>query len=535
MNPFLGAKWHLAFVALCLVSGAGLFRLKRDEDLEDRLLAACMPLLIYLIAVASVTWVVSASFRDNPWDNGRLLPSVAFLRGLDPYSSLEHGSIQTSVYPPGWVFAFLPAGFSGTPFGALTIGYCLAQAYTLIPSVLLFWRSSRSFRTTIVTFALFFLLLIRIVPLQTCFVPHADAPALGFALISLLLLHASLQDDSRRVRSWLPFFTTGAAWLSVWSKQVMVPLLPAMALLVLVLGGFRPLLRFLGWSALSGGIVAAVSLAAFPAQEVYFNTILLMSRCPWENKLPWNLVYVFYLLQSEVLYLLLFLAIGYVFLSSLGSRTPRDRLREDWVIMGVASMALVPTSLLGRVKVGGNVNTLSPTLFFLLLAVCLLIPAIFSRLNSATTKPGGLRHYKRFLILAALVIGSYWSLDLFHYIKGFGSSFQRTTIRQAYDYLRKKDPGVYFPSMPLTHLMAQGVLYNFSFAIHDRELLAQLPLSQEQKTKYFPEKPRMICWNQSDWGNQYVQSTYFPEYTNKVKIPELSLFRCFTPIPPESR
>ncbi len=529
------ATWHLAAVALSLCAGACVFWFLRKPALEERLLAALLPLLVYLIAATAAAAIGSAGL-DVAWSNARLVPSVAFAKGMSVYSTLEHGPIQTSVYPPAWVIAYLPAAFASSPTAVIVLGHCLAHAYALLPAVAFFWLVSRNVSVTVLAAAVFEFFLYRTGPLQSSYIPHADAPALGFGLTSVLLLCVALRKSPGRARSWMIFLATGMAWLTSWTKQVMVPVLPAMALWVLIAEGFQPLLRFCGWAAASGLIVALSLLAVFPAEGVVFNTILLMKRCPWVGEVPWNLLGVLNELTRESLPLLLLLVVGASVMGALRGRASspgiRDRSRDAWLIASLVALFLVPTSVLGRVKVGGWPNTLSPTIYSLLSAVCLLIPIVY---RTASDGPAGrplVAHVRRFLVLVALVVGFSWSLALFSDLRDRQFSVRNNAAQQAFDYLKRRDPNVYFPVLPLSHLMAQDVLYNYSSSIYDREVLARIPMSKEQAERYFPANPSLVCWTTAQaWGTKYVEERYFARYSVPVPVPELPSFRCLGPVP----
>lgn len=525
------ADWYLAAALISVFLGAGAFRFPRGGVREDRLLTVCLPPLVFLAASTCVIWAASSGVQQATWHNARLLPSLAILKGLNPYSSLKHGSVQTSVYPPVWVLAFLPVGTAKSPGRVIFLGYIVAQCYAMLPALAFFWRSSRNIKITVICFTWFVYALNFTGPLNAGFVPHADAPALGFALAAILLLQAALRSGGGRRESWLHFLSTVAGWCAVGSKQVVAPIFVVMTLVILRAGGWRAVVRFCGWAAASGLLVALVCFSIFPIGDVYFNTIQLMARCPWNGTLPWNLVTVFFELFDASLPVLLFLAAGYgtwYALRGEASAQPHARYAEDWQVAGLAALLFLPTSVLGRVKVGGSPNTLSPTIYFLLAAACLLVPAILARLDSSAAQRQSMKAFKLVLVLVSLTLSMQWFWWGFDYVRTRKLSTRNNAAHIAYNYLKNNGPGAYFTGLPLSHLMAEGKLYNFGSAVYDREVLARFPLSEEQKTRYFPANPTMVCGNVPMWGAEYVESKYFPKYTKKIDVPELPGFRCMT-------
>src|SRR5262249_37063477 len=137
-------------------------------------------------------------------------------------------------------------------------------------------------------FGVFVFALTRIEPLIVAFRPHADAPALGFGLGACGSLWMAMGRGRGR-RGWL-LLSPLLAGLSIWSKQVMAPLVPAMALWILLVAGVPPLVRFCAHLAVSGAVVAAGFLATFPLDGLLFNIWTMPARCPWRGETPWNLL-----------------------------------------------------------------------------------------------------------------------------------------------------------------------------------------------------------------------------------------------------
>lgn len=498
----------------------------KSRGAPDRLVPLVIAILLYLTVITCGVHLFL--YWDAGWDSSRLLPSVALWRGIDVYSTETGGAVQTTMYPPGWVLSFLPAALASSPTGVILAGYGLAQAWTVLPMLAYLLAVAGRTVGVCAAFAFFVFMLTRIGPLVVAFRPHADAPGLGFSLMACGLLSVAAKNGFRR--PGLLVLSTSAAWFSIWSKQTMAPIVPAMALWVLVAAGFRPFLRFCAYAVVSGAAITIAFFSMFPIDGIVFNVLTIPGRCPWQGRTPWNLLEAAHELLGFGWILILVLVTAAIFQREHGpNESPLRKLATHvWSLPALAGLCLSTTSILGRAKVGGWPNTLSPALYFLVAAVCLLSADVRPDSGPFAEGTPPQKKFASWLVSAAVVVAALWSLQLLNTLEGMkGMAPRDNAAQRAYDYLVLNGAReVYFPTMPLVHFMADGDVFHFASAVYDREVLARLPMSPQQRRRYFPTHPRLVCWKDPAWGTEYVQPTYFSSYTETVRVGELPDFRC---------
>src|SRR5262249_18998342 len=166
------------------------------------------------------------------------------------------------------------------------------------------------------------------------------------------------------------------AVLSVWSKQVMGPIVFTLPLWLLWGSGFKVCGRYCLALVLTGLGVAGVFLLLFDARALFFNVVTIPGKHPWEGEYPDNLLRVLreFLTAGWPLGIFLLAGVGFTGLDRRvapeGAPWPA---RHRWSVFLLAGLGVLPLCLLGRLKVGGDLNALSFALYLLLLAVCLLL------------------------------------------------------------------------------------------------------------------------------------------------------------------
>src|SRR5262249_25719229 len=128
-------------------------------------------------------------------------------------------------------------------------------------------------------------------------------------------------------------------------------------------GGFWLCLRYLVCLLLAGLLVAGIFISVLNARDLFFHVVTIPSRHPWDaswGEFPVNLVQVTREWLTYASLLLVLLALG-IFSNRSGGPV-RWPARNRWSVFLLAALAVLPTSLLGRLKVGGDRNALSFTL-----------------------------------------------------------------------------------------------------------------------------------------------------------------------------
>jgi hypothetical protein len=308
----------------------------------------------------------------------------------------------------------------------------------------------------------------------------------------------------------------------------MIPTIVALMLWILLVRGTRQCAMFCACLVVTGTVVASAMLLMFPAEGMQLNMLTIPRLVPWKGPFPLNVLAVGWELFRATSLLALCLLVGAViaFLQSGKSERWSSFAGKDWVLVAFVGILHVPMSILGRVKMGGSANTFSPTLYFLLTAVCLLVVELNAEFVSKGRGRESRTRYKYCLMagctLLALICGSH----LWGRIDRIGAVLGEHKTQVAYEYLRKTEEAVYFPTEPLAHLLADGELYHHAAAIHDREKLAGLAVTRDHIERHIPDRLSVVYWA-SAWGARYVRVQHFSEFSRKVEVQELKGYECF--------
>lgn len=509
------------------VSGFVWTRNRRGSGWGVALVAASVPVCVYVaLALALASARLNSSRYQDTFDTARLTPSVALAKGHEVYSTSSEGAVQTTMYPPLWVVSYLPVALAGTPSGVLRVGVILTLLFSLVPVILLLLNATPSMSLAVLGSASFFLLSRSIGSLSySTLRPHADAPSLGFAMLACVLaLRPGVPTTPRLVGVGL------LAWFSVLSKQVMLPILVALPVWFLLVHGRRVAARLVAWLGVTGLGSMLLLIAFFRAEGVLFNCLTIPARVPWiASRYPRGIALLLAggELVAHSIPLLMLLTVGAVLAVAVRSpsRSSEAGLRpflatNAWVLPVLVALILVPVSLLGRVKIGGYINTFSPTTYFLLAAGILAVIGIPERFK---TKSPEFQASRGLLALCSIVLALGGAARLPVLAADAGSGEHRS--QQAYDFLRREDPAAFFPLHPLAHLLADGSLYHYGAALYDRVVLAGLPLSPRQRMSHFPENPSIVCW---DRGLE-LEGRSFTTYERQVDVPSLGpMWMCYT-------
>ena len=126
---------------------------------------------------------------------------------------------------------------------------------------------------------------------------------------------------------------------------------------------------------------------------------------------------------------------------------------------------------------------------------------------------------------ALLIITLFWSLKVADLARAMARP-SAGVAQVAFAYLTRTSDAVYFPTLPLAHLLAEGELYHLAAAVHDRERLAGFTVGPQLMAQHTPREAPIVCWEDS-WGADYVRTTYFVDYDIETTISELPQFQCY--------
>ena len=374
--------------------------------------------------------------------------------------------------------------------------------------------------------------------LITSFTIHADAPALGFGVMACLLLYFGRHNP--RPTNRLLFGSALCATLALWSKQTTIPLLVLLPFWVLLTDGFRAAARFAGWIAATVAVVSAAFVVTLGFGPMSFNLLQIPKSHPWSFQFPLSRLSAFLVMGAEESSLCLpplFAIVALLYLSrrrwmpdaesaDQPGRSARLRtwLRANyWMLFALAGFAMVPLSLLSRIKFGGAVSNYAPPLYYFSAAACVLLLDLYARYREQG------QHQINNMIKVGILVSSCSPLLLYNFdimmALGYSRSPYTNSQDQAYNYAKRHPGEVYFPWNPLSSLMAEGKAYHFEYGIFDRELGGFKPTPAHMLSG-LPEKLRMVAYPPNR-AMEYTRHKFLPEYGRRVEVPELPGWYCY--------
>ncbi len=184
---------------------------------------------------------------------------------------------------------------------------------------------------------------------------------------------------------------------------------------------------------------------------------------------------------------------------------------SSWKLLFWVGLWMIPTSLLGRVKIGGSYNALSFTLYFWCVSALMC-------LGDAAEKQARAK-----LVLCAWAVGlmvflipatvAYYAVVPFRW-----NRIVHNPQRLVYELVKKYPGEVYAPWGGLPTVMAEGQIYHFDYALWDREL-GGFPVSPSHLRKHLPTHMRWIVFPPQVQDQRVM--TALPEFSQRTTLPEL--------------
>jgi hypothetical protein len=176
-------------------------------------------------------------------------------------------------------------------------------------------------------------------------------------------------------------------------------------------------------------------------------------------------------------------------------------------------------------KAGGSENALSPAIYFLALACVVELSAhLFN--SSVGSMP------RSAFVVLLLVLGTYVGLKLPENIYSVYSASKATgqsPMEAVFNFSRSHPGQIYFPQFPLTVLMTEGRLYDFSWGLSDRRA-AGYPVSEAHFLEHTPasaHRMALLPWVRP-WENDiYSRCTDGKPVSSEPGLPgfEICTFR----------
>jgi hypothetical protein len=528
--------WFSSYCTIALVAaGVTAVLVMRWWRMPERLILAVLPLALVAVVGRLAQAVLNAANFD--WTGARLAPLVGMRFGYPMYCGPGDGPVLNTIYAPISYLVYWPLRFLGDPAIDDAVATAIGLVCYFTPVAFFFIRFAsprayRGYRLRVLGVTLFVLLSYTVPSLRMSLegTTH-DCPALGFALAACLVLYF---DEARRWRSY--FLSAAFTMMAIWSKQVMAPLLIALPLWTWSTRGSVALRRHLVALATMAVVISVPLLAMLGPRTLLFNILVLPAEHAWNGHFPSNFAVVGYQLYRDCFTLV---AVLIIFL--LASRVPQaSRKRpeeishampspvalwfrhERWSLFLLVALMHLPTAFLGRLKVGGSVNSFSPVSYFLLFA---LLVGLCNAAANLRTSEGQLA--RSALVVAAVAFVLLTVPQLAYFFRDY-HGFDASKEERVTTFLRRHPGEAYFPWHPLPHLLVEGKLYHFAYGLFDRELGGH-GISDAHFQRFVPEHCRYVCFPAGRRNHRppACLESFLKQFPRRVELAELPGFECY--------
>jgi hypothetical protein len=470
------------------------------------------------LSAAALVLLSTICYRliDTPFWNvngSRLMPSFALSRGINYYVLFPPGGpLYSTLYGPLVAIVYLPATLFPTPNAAVIAGAAITALLCFAAAAYLHRPPPTAARgpVDIAAFLAAGFLICYLEPLKySCFNIHADGPGLAASAIAC----GALYNVSRRTA--LPISAICAV-LALLCKQMFLPVPLVLLAYLAITAGRTAAARYLVWLAGTGILLGVAALLAWGPAHLYHSLIWMPGHHPWGSNPLVSSIQALraFIRQSLPVLVPLLAAAVYIVAGADGNLAPRALATSRCIPILAVGVALLPFSIAGRAKIGGDINSFSFALFFL---TCGLTVMLADLARTASTRRLAVAVLIA-LILPIAISEAPLLLDLPSRLRQLPQSGQTV----AYDYLRRHPGEAYFPWFPISHFYAEHQFRHYGFGIGDR-LLAGESISEADFRAYVPPQPRIIAFA-SDGGRDafgYDLMKYLPGYRCEVTDPEL--------------
>jgi hypothetical protein len=443
------------------------------------------------ILILSAVSVLGASYFyvwHVPWFEQRIIPTIALAHGQSIYHMPTSGPLIGCTYAPLSYLAFLPLTAFQNLWMIFAAGSLMTTSFLLLPLCLVIRRLvrtgglRRSDGRLLLLFGFVAIVFLR--PLNyVATIVSADSPAICLMALSLLVLYWNLE----RPRWTTAALSSGALAASIGCKQNMVVAAVVVVVAVFYFFGRRFAWRYLVLTIFWGALLLGITAAIYgDLRVVYFNNVTIPSHIPVEKG---NLFFGSYQMYEYSAALMLFLAgMGILrFHSSAGAESLQARPRFALAFFAVAA-AMAPVSIRTYAVVGGDVNSFSHSIYFLLLGT-ILVTADF--IVSAGPEGRMAKTLEMWTISGALLLLA----------SGMPLQFNRQAIVimhrtpvsvEAYRYDKKYPGEVYFPSNSVATYLVEGKFYETDWGVLNLAVAGQSP-KREDVFRYLPSEAKYLA------------------------------------------
>ena len=232
------------------------------------------PVLLVLAGAATVTWlwVCWCLFPISVWNDLRLAPSLALLRGVSFYPPQDTGAVTTWMYGPLPTLLWAPAVLASTAKTAVLAAGTLNLAFNLIAigATAALWPS----RLTRAQRLAAGLLATVIWPFASFQYLQADNVAIALGLLANLVL-------VRATQPWHRWLAALLAVAPIFCKQTSVGIAAAQFAWLVAAQGWPAAWRHLLRGLVAGLALAIVTVAPLDWHGVWFNMVTVPGHLPW--------------------------------------------------------------------------------------------------------------------------------------------------------------------------------------------------------------------------------------------------------------
>ncbi len=456
--------------------------LSNSSRQRDALLTASLQqreskfIFILLLLFLALLGVLADRILQAPfWSfNGtRLAPSFGLVHGYRLYYPPADGPVLSTIYGPVTALVYLAATLASSPNPAVLIGSGITVLFCFVPVAWLHlgkgrWRCAEH-PTHWLALAACGLMMVDTEALRySCINPHADGIGLGLGAAACICLYYGRGKGHSLA---LPISALLAV-LSFWAKQTFLPLPFALALYVLLADGRGIFLQYASWGMLWSVVTAVGFFSKFGFWPVWFNLVVVPAgQVLHFSAKTFPMIEAFrQLIREGFPFLIPLLTYALYALVRFGYdwRELRPWLRRNnWAMLAIVGLALTPASVMGRAKIGGDINSLSFALYFYCIACTMMLARVATDMEHvalATFRSLARAFLVAIAIVMALAQGEV-AFGIVHTIRSLRTSEQQVV----FEYLLDHPNTVYFPMFPLSHLLAEGKLYHDKTGLLDRE------------------------------------------------------------------
>jgi len=154
---------------------------------------------------------------------------------------------------------------------------------------------------------------------------------------------------------------------------------------------------------------------------------------------------------------------------------------------------MIPIALTSRIKWGGDINSFSACVYFLMLSAVAVIVELFYSYELGLGADGYQSKIKVVLFRVVVIIVIISNLLLFNNLKNsdinsksvFHSAKSYVEVEVAFQTMQDKSNKIFFPDFPLASLLSQGKLFHSLKGVYDRHI-GRVEIGDNHLKKYLP-------------------------------------------------